>query len=70
MTPEQKFGYFSKHGRMPPETKQASKTHGVLYLGDKEITQPLPYALLNKIRAEYIANGYSKDKLKIRKHYG
>ena len=69
MTPEQEFNYFKKFGKMPEKKPKASKTHGILYLKDSPLTQPLPYPILQKIKAEYIARGYSKTDIKIRKYY-
>jgi hypothetical protein len=69
MTPEQKFGYHRKHGKMPEETKQPSTTHGVIEYEGREITPPMAYALLQHKRKELISQGYLPSKLKIRKHY-
>lgn len=68
MTPEQKFGYHRKHGKMP-ERNKGSTTHGVLYFVDQPLTRPLPYPLLQTMKADFINKGYLRSKLKIRKYY-
>lgn len=69
MTPEQKFGYHRKHGKMPEEPIKASSTHGIIEYDGRPVTQPMAYALLQHKKKELITQGYSPSKLKIRKHY-
>lgn len=69
MTPEKKFGYFRKYGKLPEERNKGSTTHGVLYFGDRPLTRPLPYPLLQGIKKDFEEKGYLRSKLKIRKYY-
>jgi len=69
MTPEQRFGIFSKTGEMPKEKPKEIKGYGVLELDGKPVENPLPYALAQVKKKEYMAAGINPKRLKIRKHY-
>lgn len=67
MTPEERFRYFNKAGKLPPEPKTKS-TQGTLYLDGKMFFGPAAYPLCQHKRAEMIRLGYNKSKLTIKRH--
>ena len=67
MTPEQKFGYHRKTGRMPEDKTKPKKvkySHGVVTHCGVELTNPLPWALAGYKMKEFKLQGLTGLKLK------
>lgn len=65
MTPEQKYGYHRKYGRMPDERQPKRKiTHAVVEQLGKPLTHPLPWALAQHKMKEFKQQGLKGLKLK------
>lgn len=66
---ERKFYHHKATGRELIEQERNKTTHGILLYDGKEITQPLPYALIQAKRKELINQGFNKNKFKIIGYY-
>lgn len=62
MSPTQQFAYFNKAGRLP-ETGVKSYA---LFEGDRQISEVLPYAVLQTLKKNKIKSGCKAHYLKIK----
>lgn len=70
MTDQERNFYTHKNtGKLPQDKHKEVKGYGVLELDGKPVENPLPYALAQVKKKEYMAAGINPKRLKIRKHY-